>query len=145
MKEIIARYFFRFLMAECTSNFGREAPTGKRRRFFGQDSVIWHPMMSFCISNFDLSNSLSAFFVSLPPWGRRTTAVVDEVLEIYTAQTAITSSVTRKGSCHLPHGGRLLRFFALRTGESLRCLLNSPINPNLFISQTSFFPWSLGG
>ena len=58
-------------------------------------------------SNFDLSNSLSAFFVSLPPWGRGTTMVVDEVLEIYTAQTVGTSSVTRKGSCHLPHGGRL--------------------------------------
>ena len=35
--------------------------------------------------------------------------VVDEVLEIYTAQTAGTSSVTRKGSCHLPHGGRLTK------------------------------------
>ena len=35
--------------------------------------------------------------------------VVDEVLEIYTAQPAGTSSVTRKGACHLPHGGRLTK------------------------------------
>ena len=35
-----------------------------------------------------------------------------EVLEIYTAQTAITSSVTRISSCHLPHRGRLFGFFA---------------------------------
>ena len=44
---------------------------------------------------------------SLPPWGRGTVVTVDEVLEIYTAQTVGTSSVPRECSCHLPHGGRL--------------------------------------
>ena len=34
MKEIIARYFFRFLIVECTSNFGRESPTGKILQYF---------------------------------------------------------------------------------------------------------------
>ena len=157
-KEIFHGYIHEFLcistIDDCFKFWsGSPEPTRlapKRRCFFGQDSVIWHPTVRFTV-----------LFVSLPLWGAMLQATVEfckqnvegttlvamfawqtckfvlqntnlqvriakyelcgfEVLEIYTAQTAITSSVTRISSCHLPHRGRLLGFFASHTGEPLR-------------------------
>ena len=51
---------------------------------------------------------------SLPPWGRGTTVVVDEVIEIYTAQTADTSSVLPYGNPPSPTGEGLRRKRILR-------------------------------
>ena len=51
---------------------------------------------------------------SLPPWGRGTTVVVDEVLEIYTVQTANTSSVLPYGNPPSPTGEGLRRKRILR-------------------------------
>ena len=47
---------------------------------------------------------MTDFFVSLPPWGRGTTVVVDEVPEFYTVQTASTSSVLPCGNPPSPRG-----------------------------------------